>query len=112
MFAALSIAVVPCRCPSSSFRDVNLDLQFKTFLTKHLLTIDLPNYQYHRDTDLDEYLLQTQVERSEIPSIGGETYRFGLSLEAGETVVNRNQSNTTHSKTPVGSGVEPLQKKQ
>ena len=33
----------------------------------------------------DEYLLQTQ----------GETYRFGLSMEAGETVVNRNQSDTT-----------------
>ena len=43
----------------------------------------LPDYQYHDD----EYLLQTQ----------GETYRFGLSMEAGETVVSRDQSDTTRS---------------
>ncbi len=46
-----------------------------------IFAVDLPDYQYHDD----EYLLQTQ----------GETYRFGLSMEAGETVVNRNQSDTT-----------------
>jgi hypothetical protein len=50
------------------------------------LKAGLPDYQYHRkDTGSDEYLLQTQ----------GETYRFGLSIEAGETVVNHNQSDTT-----------------
>jgi len=35
--------------------------------------VSLPDYQYHDD----EYLLQTK----------GETYRFGLSMEAGETMV-------------------------
>ncbi|MBM3242801.1 capsule assembly Wzi family protein [Candidatus Poribacteria bacterium] len=46
-------------------------------------TVDLPDGQYHDD----EYLLITQ----------GESYRFGLSMEAGETIVNRKQSNTTRS---------------
>jgi hypothetical protein len=63
-----------------------------------IFAIDLPDYQYHRrNTKSEEYLLQTQ----------GETYRLGLSMEAGETVVNRNlpvrvrtqtgQSDTTRS---------------
>jgi hypothetical protein len=53
-----------------------------------IFAVDLPDYQYHRrNTRSEEYLLQTQ----------GETYRFGLSIEAGETVVSRNQSNTTRS---------------
>jgi len=59
-----------------------------------IFAVDLPDYQYHDDSPFSkggrgiyEYLLITQ----------GESYRFGLSMEAGETIVNRNQSNTTRS---------------
>ena len=72
------------------------DVRLSRIEQKHLahltriFAVDLPGYQYHDD----EYLLQTQ----------GETYRFGLSMEAGETmvhessIVNRNQSDTTQQK--------------
>ena len=83
------------------------------FVSYETTTVDLPDavarneaiYQYHRSSVEGNrgdfpYLLQTQ----------GETYRFGLSLEAGETmvhessIVNRNQSDTTRSEAEGRSG--------
>ena len=85
---ATALAALDKRVSSGDARLSRIEQKHLAHLTR-IFAVDLPDavarneaiYQYHDD----EYLLQTQ----------GETYRFGLSMEAGETIVNRNQSDKT-----------------